>query len=70
VLPAAEASGLIASSLKQGGPVTFQFKVGPVIGSVQDRPHDANYRLLEKAGLITIGKDKGRNSDHDDAGWS
>jgi hypothetical protein len=27
---------------------------------VQDRPHDANYRLLEKAGLITIGKDKGR----------
>ena len=60
VLPAAEASSLIASSLKQDGPITFQFKVGPVIGSVQDRPHDANYRLLEKAGLITIGKDKGR----------
>jgi len=33
VLPAAEASSLIASSLKQDGPVTFQFKVGPVIGS-------------------------------------
>jgi hypothetical protein len=60
VLPTAEASSLIASSLKQDGPITFQFKVGPVIGSVQDRPHDANYRLLEKAGLITIGKDQGR----------
>ena len=60
VLPAAEASSLIISSLKQDGPVTFQFKVGPVIGSVQDRPHDAHYRLLEKAGLITIGKDNGR----------
>jgi hypothetical protein len=60
VLPVAEASSLIASSLKQDGPVTIQFKVGPVIGSVQDRPRDANYRLLEKAGLIKIGKDKGR----------
>jgi hypothetical protein len=60
VLPAAEASSLITSSLKQDGPVTFQFKVGQVIASVQDRPHDANYRLLEKAGLIKIGNDKGR----------
>jgi len=44
VLPAAEASNLIASSLKQDGPVTIQFKVGPVVGSVQDRPHGPNYR--------------------------
>jgi len=60
VLPAAEASDLIASSLKEDGAVTIQFKIGSVVGSVQDRPHDANYRLLEKAGLIVIGKDKGR----------
>ena len=60
VLPAAEAGSLIESSLKQDGPVTIQFKVGMVLGSVQDRPHDANYRFLEKAGLIAIGKDKGR----------
>jgi hypothetical protein len=60
VLPAAEASNLIQSSLKHDGPVTIQFKVGMVVGSVQDRPHGPNYRLLEKAGLITIGKDKGR----------
>jgi hypothetical protein len=60
VLPVAEASTLITSSFRQDGPVTIQFKAGPVIGSVQDRPHDANYRLLERAGLVRIGKDKGR----------
>ena len=60
VLPVAEASTLIESSLQQDGPVTIQFKVGRVIGSVQDRPHDPHYRLLEKAGLISIGKDQGR----------
>jgi len=60
VLPAAEAGNLISDSLKSDGPVTFHFKTGMVVASVQDRPHDANYRLLEKAGLINIGKDKGR----------
>jgi hypothetical protein len=37
VLPAAEASNLIAPSLKQDGPVTIRFRTGMVIGSVQDR---------------------------------
>jgi hypothetical protein len=60
VLPAAEPSNLIAPSLKQDGPVTIRFRTGMVIGSVQDRPHDPNYRLLEKAGLVKVGKDKGR----------
>jgi len=60
VLPVEEASSLITASLKQDGPVTIQFKTGRVMGSVQDRPHEPNYRLLEKAGLITIGKDQGR----------
>jgi hypothetical protein len=60
VLPTTEASSLITSSLKQDGPVTIQFKVGLVVASVQDRPHGPNYRLLEKAGLLAIGKDKGR----------
>ena len=60
VLPAVEAGNLISDSLKSDGPVIFHFKTGMVVASVQDRPHDANYRLLEKAGLINIGKDKGR----------
>jgi hypothetical protein len=60
VLPAAEAGTLISESLKSDGPVTIHFKTGMVVASVQDRPHDPNYRLLEKAGLVNIGKDKGR----------
>jgi hypothetical protein len=60
VLPATEASNLIATSLKEGGPVTIQFRTGMVIASVAERPHGPNYRLLEKAGLLNIGKDKGR----------
>jgi hypothetical protein len=60
VLPTAEAGNLIAASLKKDGPVTIQIRTGNVVGSVQDRPHDPNYRLLEKAGLIKIGKDRGR----------
>lgn len=60
VLPATEASNLIANSLKEGGPVTIQFRTGMVIASVAERPHGPNYRLLEKAGLLNIGKDKGR----------
>jgi hypothetical protein len=27
--------------------------------SVEDKPHDPNYKLLEKAGLIKLGKDTG-----------
>jgi hypothetical protein len=62
VLPTTEASSLIEDSLKKDGPVTIQFRTGLVVGSVADRPHDPNYRLLEKAGLLNIGKDKGRTT--------
>jgi hypothetical protein len=60
VLPTAEASNLISASLKKDGPVTIQFRTGNVVASVQDRPYDPNYRLLEKAGLLKVGKDNGR----------
>lgn len=60
VLPTADASHLISSSLKKDGPVTIQVRTGNVIASVQDRPHDPNYRLLENAGLLNVGRDKGR----------
>jgi hypothetical protein len=62
VLPTAEASSLIAASLKKDGPVTIQFRTGLVTASVLDKPHDPNYRLLEKAGLVKIGNDRGRTT--------
>lgn len=62
VLPATEAGNLISDSLKKDGPVTIHIRTGLVVASVQDRPHDPNYRLLEKAGLLNVGKDKGRTT--------
>jgi hypothetical protein len=59
VLPTAEAGNLIAESLKADGPATLHFETGRVIATVQEKPHDPNYRLLEKAGLLKIGKDQG-----------
>lgn len=41
-------------------PATIEFHVGKVTPSVAVKPHDPNYRLLEKAGLLKLGKDQGR----------
>lgn len=60
VLANEDAARLVASSLKEQGPATMQFRVGRVMASVDAKPHDPNYRLLEKVGLIKIGKDQGR----------
>ena len=54
-----EARDVIVASLKAMGPVTVHFETGLVKPSVEEKPHDPNYRLLDKAGLITVGKDKG-----------
>lgn len=54
-----EARDVIVASLKSMGPVTVHFETGLVKASVEEKPHDPNYRLLDKAGLISIGKDKG-----------
>jgi len=62
VLSKADASNLITVALNETGPATIHFQVGQVIASVQEKPHDANYRLLAKAGLLTIGKDQGRTT--------
>jgi hypothetical protein len=59
VLSVVEANSLITASLKSDGPVTIHFQTGRVAASMQERPQDANYRLLEKAGLVKIGKDNG-----------
>jgi hypothetical protein len=60
VLASDEAITLVNASLRSEEPVTLRFQTGNVIGSVEDRPHDPQYRLLEKAGLLKIGKDNGR----------
>jgi hypothetical protein len=59
VLTNTEATGIAAAALKAQGPATVRFHTGMVKGSVDDKPHDPNYRLLEKAGVIRLGKDTG-----------
>ncbi len=59
VLTNQEAAEVAVSVLKLQGPATVRFHTGIVKSSVDDKPHDPHYRLLEKAGLVRVGKDTG-----------
>lgn len=59
VLTSEEATAQITASLKELGPASIHFETGLVKSSVVEQPRDANYRLLEKAGLVKLGKDVG-----------
>ncbi|MBV8049734.1 MAG: hypothetical protein JOZ80_01020 [Acidobacteriaceae bacterium] len=59
VLTMQEATQVAASVLKQQGPVTFRFHTGLVQSSVGDNPQGPHYKLLQKAGLVVIGKPQG-----------
>jgi hypothetical protein len=51
-----EASQIITSILKTKGPVMFHFRTGYVIQTVEEKPFDPHYKLLEKAGIIKTAK--------------
>lgn len=59
VLSTADATAVASDVLRMQGPATLTFHTGMVKGSVDDKPHDPHYRLLEKAGFLRIGKDTG-----------
>jgi hypothetical protein len=59
VLSMQEATQVAASVLKEQGPVTLRFHTGLVKSSVEDNPQGPHYRLLEKAGLVQVGKAQG-----------
>jgi len=54
-----EAGEVAAAVLKAQGPATLRFHTGVIKSSVDAKPHDPHYRLLEKAGLVRIGKATG-----------
>jgi hypothetical protein len=60
VLSNQEAGAVATDVLRSQGPASVHFHTGMVKASVNDKPHDPHYRLLEKAGLISIGKDTGQ----------
>lgn len=49
-----EAAAAIGTSLKQHGPATVHFHGGVVLPSVDEKPRDPHYKLLEKAGLVHL----------------
>jgi hypothetical protein len=57
-----QASAVIVASLKAQGPAVVHFHTGLVKASVEERPEAPHYRLLDKAGLIKLGKLNGRTT--------
>ncbi|HLH09550.1 MAG TPA: hypothetical protein VKW78_20090 [Terriglobales bacterium] len=48
-----EASGVITDMLKAKSPKT-RFRTGTVMPSIDEKPKDPHYQLLQKAGLVTL----------------
>jgi hypothetical protein len=60
-LPPEQASTVLTQILNKQGPVKLLFHVGSVEPSVNERPRDPHYKLLEKAGLIKTSELKGKD---------
>jgi hypothetical protein len=54
-----EATALATDILKGQTPPTVSFHTGTVLEAMSENPRDARYRLLDKAGIIKLGKVKG-----------
>lgn len=57
-----QASTVVSQIMKQQGPVVMLFHTGTIDSSVNEDPHDPNYKLLEKAGIIKSAPVKGKNT--------
>ncbi len=57
-LPQAEAVAFVTDLLKSQGPATVHFHSGLVKPSVDEKPGDPHYKLLEKAGIVMVHKTK------------
>lgn len=54
-----EATAAIETRLKVTAPVSVTFHTGNISYGAPEKPNDPQYKLLEKAGIIRIGKGKG-----------
>src|ERR1051326_6964769 len=59
VLSMQDAAKVAASSLQSQAPPSLTFHTGMVKSSVADNPQGVHYKLLQKAGLIVMGKAQG-----------
>ncbi|HLK32558.1 MAG TPA: hypothetical protein VKT29_05670, partial [Terriglobales bacterium] len=58
-MTAKEATGVVQSILTSQGPAVTHFHGGLVMPSVDEKPRDPHYRLLEKAGVVKTAKAAG-----------
>jgi hypothetical protein len=58
-LTAEEAAGVLKVALKARGPAITHFHAGLVVPSVDEKPRDPHYKLLEKAGMVKLQKATG-----------
>ena len=58
-LSAKEAGTVVESILKSQGPALTHFHAGLVMPSVDEKPRDPHYRLLEKIGMVKTAKAAG-----------
>jgi hypothetical protein len=61
VLSNQEASQVVTTLLEAQGPTTVSFHTGMVKDRFDESASDSRYRLLQKAGIISIGKGHGEN---------
>ncbi len=57
-----EEAALVINAVEGQKAATIHVHVGQVTASVDVKPRDPNYRLLEKAGFLKLGKDQGRTT--------
>jgi hypothetical protein len=58
VLSTAEATPVLLAALDNQGPAVLRFQTGTLKLNANESPNDPHYRLLDKAGLLKIGKVK------------
>ena len=51
-----QAAAVVQKILVARGPATTHFDAGVIKPSVEESPQDANYRILEKAGIVELAK--------------
>lgn len=56
-----QASATVTDILNKQGPVTLIFRTGTVEPSVNEKPRDPHYKLMEKAGLLKTAEVKGKD---------
>lgn len=56
-----QATAVVSNILKDQGPVILIIHSGKVEASINEKPHDPHYKLLEKAGLVKLADIKGKD---------